>query len=108
MREPAGHWALEAVDYTLHVSKSGPAGFVAMVRDRVEETLARVHVPTLVVRGERDAIVPRAWAREVAATLPRGRLTEVAGAPHAVNFAAPEALARLVVGFLAEPTTPAA
>lgn len=99
VREPLGLWAIEALDYAVHVSKSGLAGFVEMVRDPVEEKLARVQAVTLVVRGARDAIVPRAWARDVASALPRGRLVEVAGAPHAVNYAAPEALARLTLEF---------
>ena len=94
-REPAGLLAVEAVDYTLHVWKSGLAGFVEMLRDPVEAKLPHVQAPTLVVRGSRDPVVPRAWAEEVAAALPHGLLVEVAGAPHAVNYAAPDDLARL-------------
>jgi 2-hydroxy-6-oxonona-2,4-dienedioate hydrolase len=101
-REPPGLLAVEAVDYTLHLWKSGLAGFVEMLRDPVEAKLPHVQAPTLVVRGSRDPIVPRAWAEEVAAALPRGRLAEVAGAPHAVNYAAPDDLVRLTLGFLAQ------
>ena len=101
-REPPALWALEALDYAVHVAKSGLAGFVEMVRDPVELKLAQVHAPTLVVRGARDVIVPRAWASDVAAALPRGRLVEIPGSPHAVNYAAPEALARLTLEFLSE------
>jgi 2-hydroxy-6-oxonona-2,4-dienedioate hydrolase len=99
-REPPALWAVQAVDYSLHVAKSGFAAFVEMVRDPVETKLPRVAAPALVVRGSRDPIVTHRWAAEVAATLPRGRLVEVAGAPHAVNYAAPDALARLVRDFL--------
>jgi pimeloyl-ACP methyl ester carboxylesterase len=102
-REPARLWALETLDYTLHIAKSGMAGFVEMLSDPVETKLARVAAPTLVVRGARDPIVPRRWAEEVAALLPRGRLVEVAGAAHAVNFTAPDELARLTLAHLAEP-----
>jgi 2-hydroxy-6-oxonona-2,4-dienedioate hydrolase len=101
-REPPGLLAVEALDYTLHVAKSGLAGFVEMLRDPMEKKLPDVQAPTLVVRGARDPIVPRAWAEEVAATLPRGRLAEVAGAPHAVNYAAPDELVRLTLVFLAQ------
>lgn len=102
-REPPGLWAVELADYALHLVKSGPAGFVEMVRDTVEEKLARVEAPTLVVRGARDPIVPRPWAEEVAVRLPRGRLVEVPGVPHAVNYTAPDVLARLTLDFLREP-----
>ena len=104
VREPVGLLAIETVDYVRHVRKSGLAGFVAMVRDPVEQKLARVRAPTLVVRGDRDPIVPRTWAEEVA-TLSRGRLVEVPGAAHAVNYNAPDALARLTLDFLDEPAS---
>ncbi|MDQ3880940.1 MAG: alpha/beta hydrolase, partial [Chloroflexota bacterium] len=61
-----------------------------------------VRVPTLVVRGGRDPIVPQAWAEEVARLLPRGRLVVIPGAAHAVNHDAPAALARVVLPFLTE------
>jgi pimeloyl-ACP methyl ester carboxylesterase len=67
-----------------------------MVRDRPERRLAAVAAPTLVVRGERDAIVSREWARRVAAGVRDGRLAEVPTSAHAVNYAAPDALASLV------------
>jgi pimeloyl-ACP methyl ester carboxylesterase len=40
--------------------------------DRIEDKLPLVQVPTLVVRGARDRIVPQAWAEEVTRLLPRG------------------------------------
>jgi pimeloyl-ACP methyl ester carboxylesterase len=100
VREPVGLLAVEAVDYVLHIRKSGVAAFVEMVRDPVERTLSRVRAPTLVIRGDRDPIVTRTWAEEVAATLPRGQLVEVPGAAHAVNYNAPDALTRLTLDFL--------
>src|SRR6188768_3195349 len=103
VREPVGLLAVEAIDYVLHIGKSGVAGFVEMIRDPVECKLRGVRAPTLVVRGDRDPIVPRSWAQEVAAALPRGRLVEVAGAAHAVNYNAPDALTRLTLEFLHEP-----
>ena len=69
------------------------------VQAPVEERLSRVQVPTLVVRGERDPIVPQGWAEEVAKLLPRGRLFVVPDAPHAVNYSAPAALVRVVWPF---------
>jgi pimeloyl-ACP methyl ester carboxylesterase len=67
-----------------------------LVADRPEDRLPLVGVPALVVRGGRDAIVPGAWAAEVARRLPRGRLLTVPGAAHAVNFGAPGPLAAAV------------
>jgi len=103
VREPVGLLALETIDYVQHLRKSGIGAFVEMIRDPLERNLSLVRAPTLVVRGDRDPIVPRTWAEEVAATLPRGRLVEVAGAAHAVNYNAPDALTRLTLEFLHEP-----
>jgi pimeloyl-ACP methyl ester carboxylesterase len=72
------------------------ASFRHFLADPVETKLSHVPTAAVVVRGARDPIVSRVWAEEVAALLPHGRLAEVPRAPHAVNYSAPAALARLV------------
>ncbi len=57
-------------------------------------------VPTIVMRGSRDPIVPQEWAEEATRLLPRGRLVIVRGAAHTINYGAPEALLRVVRPFL--------
>jgi pimeloyl-ACP methyl ester carboxylesterase len=69
--------------------------------DRVEDKLPHVTVPALVIPGERDRLVPRAWAEEVTRLLPKGRLVEIPRAAHTLNFAAPRALAEVLRPFLA-------
>ena len=76
--------------------------FETSLADRVEETLPLVRAPTLVVRGERDPLVPQRWAEEVTARLPHARLVVVPGAGHALNYSRPRDLTRLVRAFLAE------
>jgi pimeloyl-ACP methyl ester carboxylesterase len=106
-REPMSMAPIIARDWL----RTGPVwmlrGLAAMLADPIEELLPRVTAPTLVVRGERDAIVPRDWAQEAARLLPYGRLVEIPGAVHAVTFDAPETLAALVSAFLAEKLQPA-
>lgn len=75
---------------------------LAMPRDPVLEKLRRVDAPTLVVRGERDAIVSQSWTEHMAALLPRGRLAVVPGAAHAVHWSHPAELRRLVLDFVEE------
>lgn len=70
------------------------------LQDRVEEKLPRVRVPTLVVCGERDPLVPRDWAERAARLLPSGALHVIPGAAHAVNFNSPEELVRVILPFL--------
>ena len=80
--------------------RAGPRRLVVTLRHlldhRVEERLPHVRLPALVLRGTRDPVVPRAWARWAADLLPQGRLIEVAGAAHIMNFHAPERFARIV------------
>jgi pimeloyl-ACP methyl ester carboxylesterase len=76
-----------------------------VLTDPIERKLPHVPVPTVVVRGARDPVVPRTWAEEVTRALPAGRLEEVPGVGHTINWSAPEQLARIVRPLLAaEPT----
>ena len=70
------------------------------LRDRIEEQLPSIRVPTLVVRGERDALVPQDWAEQVTRRLPHAELVVIPRAAHTVNFNAPDALAQVVLPFL--------
>ena len=70
------------------------------LEDRIETKLPHVRVPTLVVRGSRDPIVPQWWAEEAARLLPRGRLAVLRGGAHATNYSTPGPFARLVRDFV--------
>ncbi len=70
--------------------------------DRIEERLPRIEQPTVVVYGDRDGFVSRAWAERVAELLPRGRLVVVSGEPHAVHYTQPELVAGIVGDLLVE------
>lgn len=76
--------------------------FEMALEDAPEERLPRMSMPTLVVRGELDPIVPQAWAETVTELLPEGRLEVVRGEPHALNFTAPRKFARIICDFVAE------
>jgi 3-oxoadipate enol-lactonase len=65
--------------------------------------LGAVGVPALVIAGEMDAATPAAATRALAAALPRGRLTVLAGAPHMMQIECAAEFAAAVEGFLAEP-----
>lgn len=70
------------------------------LRDRIEERLPAVGVPTLVIRGGRDPLVPQEWAEAVVALLPQGHLVTIPGSGHVVHFAAPDAFVDAVRPFL--------
>jgi pimeloyl-ACP methyl ester carboxylesterase len=64
------------------------------------ERLARVDVPTLVVWGDRDGLMPVETGERLVKLLPQGQLQVVEGCGHAVPEERPEALVELVRGFL--------
>ncbi len=85
------------------------AGFRTMLHtlrhalaDPVLDKLPRIGVPTLLVRGGRDPIVPQAWIEQAARLIPGARLAVLPGAAHAVNYNSPDALVDLVLGFMGE------
>jgi 2-hydroxy-6-oxonona-2,4-dienedioate hydrolase len=69
-------------------------------KDPIRQELVRVHVPTLVVRGQYDTVVSQDWAEEVAGLLPNGHLAVIPGGAHAVVYDAAPRLAPLVRDFL--------
>jgi pimeloyl-ACP methyl ester carboxylesterase len=64
--------------------------------------LHQIAAPTLVVRGERSAILPRAMAERLRAEIPAARLVEMAAAYHHLVLDQPEAFVRALRGFLDE------
>jgi 2-hydroxy-6-oxonona-2,4-dienedioate hydrolase len=78
------------------------------VRHRIEDVLPRIEVPTLVVRGELDPIVPQRWAEEATALLADGRLVVLPGASHTITNTRPDELVEVALPFLlgGEPARP--
>ncbi|PAZ17331.1 alpha/beta hydrolase [Streptomyces sp. SA15] len=76
------------------------------LHDPVERKLRHLCTPAVVVRGTRDPIVPPEWAEKVVALLPRGRLAEVPGGGHTLNYSAPVELARITRALLEGPPEP--
>ncbi|MDU8945620.1 alpha/beta fold hydrolase [Ovoidimarina sediminis] len=77
----------------------------AFGRTDVEEQLARVEVPTLVVHGRRDAMVPFNCGREIAAGIPGARFLELDSANHILARDEPafEEFIREVMSFIENP-----
>jgi len=64
--------------------------------------LHRITAPTLLVWGSEDRVVPASYAKRFAAGIRgRTRVRSLAGAGHRADFDAPEALAKVILQFLA-------
>lgn len=82
-------------------ARCGPRRYVATLPSMLAyDTLgaaARVTTPTLVIRGGKDPICRRQFARRMAASLPDGRLVEVPGGHHNVHHTHPRAVASAIL-----------
>lgn len=67
---------------------------------KLRRRLPRVTVPTLVVHGAEDTLVPRAHAEAYASEIADARLVDVEGAAHLLALECPQELAVLVRDFL--------
>ncbi|MEU0108440.1 alpha/beta hydrolase [Streptomyces sp. NPDC006251] len=99
--EQASMAVLNLADYRDAGVRRVACTFTETLRDRIEDKLPHILVPTLVVRGAYDRLVPQEWAEEVTRLLPAGRLAVVPKAGHMVPYRRPHALAGLVSDFLA-------
>jgi pimeloyl-ACP methyl ester carboxylesterase len=70
------------------------------MEDAPEARAAHVRAPTLLLRGERDALVSNRFVHELARAMPDARVMLLPGAPHAANYSAAEAAATAIEAFL--------
>jgi len=74
-----------------------------MYNPTLPHLLAGVKSPSLVVWGRRDRIVPLECGEAYARALPQSRLAVIEDAGHFIDMEQPEALAKLVIEFAAQP-----
>lgn len=95
-REPP---SVNAIVFTDYVFRAGPPYTIRQLRlvldDRLEQRVNGLDTPVLVIRGDRDPIVSRAWTR-LLAERSGGAAVEVPG-PHVVMYTAPDAVAGQIV-----------
>lgn len=65
------------------------------------EDAPRIRCPLRVVHGERDPVVPRPFAEQLAALAPRGSLVSIPGSAHGVALAPAEPFCAALLDFLA-------
>ena len=67
----------------------------------------RIAVPTLVVEGECDKLLPSGWAAQIAGQIPGARSAVVGGSGHCPQIEQPDAVNELLLEFLAQSEVPA-
>jgi pimeloyl-ACP methyl ester carboxylesterase len=71
-----------------------------MYSQTLPHLLGAVHVPSLVVWGDDDKVVPQSAAKRYVEALPTATLEIVKACGHCVDMEQPEALAKLVKNFI--------
>jgi pimeloyl-ACP methyl ester carboxylesterase len=104
VREPAGMLRVATPDYLRFGIPSTVRMFRALTRYPSLDRLLALQIPTLVVLGDRDPLMPsRERIAEVAAATDNHVLVVVIqGAAHAINFSNPGELANVVRLFMAD------
>ncbi len=103
----------EAVDYVRGMMLADPhpqpaEAFVrqlqASSRHDAQDRLRSLEVPTHVIGGEHDILIPVWKSRELAELIPGAKLSVIEGSPHGANLERAEEFNRLVLDFVAEVT----
>jgi len=95
-REPLSLLSIAASDGAVMGLRAALSTARSALADRIEERLPLVEQPTLVLRGGKDGFVSAGWAEQVSALLPRARLVDIPGEPHAVHYTRPDLVATVV------------
>ncbi len=73
-----------------------------MLADPVEEQLARITAPTLLLRGQNDPLAPEAWLETAARSLPPSRWLTIPAAAHCVQFSEPRKTGSAILSWITE------
>lgn len=99
-------WRDEVMALVLDMAETlGPTQFqrhlrVLQRRPDQQKTLRKVHVPTMIISGESDTLVPRRRAEFLAAMMPQGCLEMIPEAGHLPQLEQPEAVTQVLQTFL--------
>jgi pimeloyl-ACP methyl ester carboxylesterase len=80
-----------------------------MLRYRIEDRIAALTMPVLIIRGGKDPIAGSAWCRRLRESAQRAVLVVIPGHHHVVQYSAPRAVASAILAHLPAPAaqTPA-
>jgi pimeloyl-ACP methyl ester carboxylesterase len=96
------HLVQRVQDMIASTSLNGILGDLAAMRDRPDSTpdLGNIRVPTLIIHGAGDPLIPISEAQLMADRIPDSQLEIIPNAGHLPNLEQPELVNRYVRGFL--------
>lgn len=104
LREP---WAVNKIIFRDYL-RMGPVRYLittqSMISDSIETSVKHCNVPTLVVYGQKDPIVPTEWANKLATAAPNAQAACIRGAYHVFQFTHTHELMDICQKFLESPS----
>jgi pimeloyl-ACP methyl ester carboxylesterase len=104
LARPVPPWFLDTI--TAETLKLPAAAWravtAALMAEEAPDDLARIAVPTLLIWGDRDDVVPRSDPDWVASTIPGARLLVQAGAGHSPHWEDPAGVAAAIEAFFGD------
>jgi pimeloyl-ACP methyl ester carboxylesterase len=101
-----GGWLRPWLRRSSYLAATEPTGLrrllSALISNVTGERLARVLIPTLVISGQLDALVPIGHSRKIARSIPGARFVVIPGALHNPMDERPRAFERVLLEFLRE------
>ena len=87
----------------VHTSVEGIIGALGGMRDRMDSThmLPLIKVPTLIIHGANDQLIPVSVAQEMHAAIPGSKITVLPEAGHLVNLEQPSMFTTAIDHFVA-------
>ena len=94
--------ATQAAELMLAASPEGIIAALGAMRDRPDSTasLSKIEVPTLIVHGKQDQLIPPSEAEVMSAAIKGSQLHLIDNAGHLPNLEQPEGFNRIISGFL--------
>lgn len=99
-REPFSLIRIAISDYLKFGIRRGISTIKYGLRDKIEDKLPRIKAPTLILRGELDAVMSKSWVEEMAELLPNGKSLTISGGTHGVVYQSHKQFAEAVLKFI--------
>lgn len=87
---------------TLAAARFRRPGLQPPAMPSVQRAYDRIGVPTMIIEGDRDKLLPSGWAAEIAGQIAGARSAVIAGAGHCPQIEQPAALTVVLLEFLKE------
>ncbi|PLS81750.1 hypothetical protein CYG49_01220 [Candidatus Saccharibacteria bacterium] len=100
LEKKSGKYVSVLIDYLRANPKASYMAMRSSLAYKTEETVGRLKVPILLIRGRKDPFVPNEWVEELAKLSSEANIVEVPKAAHLAHLSHPVDIAAVIRAFL--------